>query len=289
MKVLLTGASGFLGRHLLDAAPPMARIFAQSRQVLSLPDIQALPFDLTTERWPSHLPTDCNVIIHTAAESNPNRCEQHPAIAEAINYQATIRLANFARETGARFIFTATDLIFDGEKGNYNELDKPAPVNFYGKTKMRAEEYLLSNHPDAVSVRCALIFGNPHDDRMTFSAQVVKQLQAGEPVNLFTDEYRTPVLVNDLASAIWELSELDFSGPLNIGGSQRLSRYEMGEIVCRHLNLPTDLLQAKLTTEVALPAKRPRDCSMDITRATELLKTSLRSYESGMEVVLGSV
>lgn len=289
MKVLLTGASGFLGRHLLDAAPPAAHILAQSRRALSLPAIQALPFDLTSENWQSHLPTDVDVVIHTAAESNPNRCEQHPAIAEAINYQATIRLADFARDIGARFIFTATDLIFDGEKGNYNELDKPAPVNFYGKTKLRAEEYLLRNHPDAVSIRCALIFGKPHDDRMTFSGQVVEQLQTGQPVNLFTDEYRTPVLVNDLAAAIWELSELDFSGPLNIGGSQRLSRYEMGEIVCRRLNLPTDLLQAKLTTDVTLPAKRPRDCSMDISRAQELLKTPLRSYESGIAVVLGLV
>lgn len=290
-KILLTGASGFVGSHLIRQTPPDVMLYAQYHQHLpmgELPAKQCIALDLQQPDWQLIRELRPDVIIHTAAMPSILACEQQPEMAAQVNTLATIELADLARQAGARLIYTNTDLIYDGRQGNYDETAAANPLNVYARTKYRAEQHLLDHHDNAVSVRCALVYGKALHRTPTFTEQMIERLRRGESVTLFSDEYRTPLLVDDLAAALWELAGNNYCGPLNLGGSEKLSRYGMGEAVCAVLGLPQELLVAASAADLELPAPRPPDCSLDITRARMVLRTRLSGFAEGIARVFGN-
>jgi dTDP-4-dehydrorhamnose reductase len=287
-KILITGASGFLGSHLLNQAPEDVQILAQfcSREIKSEnPEISSVFIDLTRPQWDKVIAFHPEVFIHCAAKSKPERCEREPELARQINYDPTVQLTDLAQQLGARLIFTSSDVIYDGTGGNYTEADSPHPVNVFAQTKVDAENYILRFHPNAVVVRCALVYGRSLTGSPTFTEHIVHQLQNSQPIELFTDEFRTPVLVNQLVVALWELAGNNFTGVLNIGGTQKVSRFEMGQIICEILNMPANLLKPRKTSDLNFLAQRPPDCSFNISLAQNILKTRLGGFAEGVRRV----
>lgn len=153
---------------------------------------------------------------------------------------------------------------------------------------MNAEEFILANHPDAVVVRPALFYEHSLNGRPSFTEVMLKKLHTGEKVPAFVDQFRTPVLVDNLAKALWELMEHKYCGLLHIGGSQKISRFAMGEILCEVFGFDKYLQTPMKTTDVPLPAKRPVDCSLDISLATKILKTPFIDYRAGLRSAFSS-
>ncbi len=182
--------------------------------------------------------------------------------------------AHAAAAGGARFIFTSTDLVFDGRAGNYSE-DAPAlPVMPYGQLKIEAEAAVRDAAPDAVILRPSLMAGESGiRQRPAYECDL---LVRGQPVDLYTDEWRSPLHVDDVARAAWELCSMDVSGTFHLGGPERLSRLEFGRALCRMFRFDPSLLR-----EARRPADRPRDTSLDSTRLTRLLGWSPRSLTTG--------
>lgn len=133
-RVLITGSSGLLGRHLLKIAPKGFQILAQynsHKPQKFAKYIQFLQADFLHRNWQKRFPRRFDAIIHTAALANLDECEQYPDKAYEINVQATLELMEVARAHGARFIFLSSDVVFDGQKGDYSENDTPNPINIY--------------------------------------------------------------------------------------------------------------------------------------------------------------
>ena len=275
MRVVITGASGFLGRHLLKKAPKGAEIMAcfHRTAIDVLFNGVPLPLNLTNPDWSAIRDFAPDVIIHLAAMARLDDCENNPDLAHQINVTATSTLADLANELNARLIFTSTDLIYDGRNGNYDENDPPNPLNVYAKTKRAAEQYLLEHCHNAVSVRCALIYGTALGGQPTFTEAMIRKLRDGQPVRLFTDELRNPVWVANLAEMLWELTDADYTGPLNIGGPEALSRLEMGRIICQTLTLSEANLVGIRAADLQLKVPRPADCSLSLTRLQKVLKS----------------
>lgn len=289
-KVLITGASGFVGSWLLKTAPGNVEILAQhhSRRIPFLPPrARALPLNLLQPDWNPALAFQPDVILHCAALSSPERCESQPEAAQQINFSATARLCDLTAQIGARFIFTSTDLVYGGAGGWYSENDPPWPINVYTRTKAEAERYILASHPNSVAARCALVYGRSLHGQPTFTETMIEHLRRGEPVTLFSDEYRTPVPVDALAAALWELAGNQFTGILNLGGAERVSRYDMGRIVCETLSLPRSLLLPRKIAEMRFAAPRAPDCSLDISLARRVLKTPLPGFAEGIARIFG--
>ncbi len=286
-RVYITGASGFLGRYLLKYAPKKYRILGQYRQHplrLTQGHVQVTRQDLAADEWAPLWQFSPQAIIHTAAQASIDACQLHPQEAWEVNYRVTCKLVDLAKRIGARFLFLSSDVIFDGQKGNYQEDDPPAPLNVYAETKVAAEKYILDHHPDAVVIRPALFYGQSLNGRPSFTEVIYKNLKSGKSVYLFTDQFRTPVLVNNLATALWELVASDYRGILHIGGSQKVSRYEMGLILCDVFNLPRNLIIPIPSDQANQAAPRPRDCSLNIERARSVLKTRLLDVKSGLNL-----
>ncbi len=181
--------------------------------------------------------------------------------------------ARAAASVGARFVFTSTDLVFDGRTGSYSE-DVPAqPVMPYGQLKLEAEAAVRDAAPDAVTLRPSLMAGE--SGIVLRPAYECDLLVRGRPVDLFVDEWRSPVHVDDVARAAWDLCALDVAGTYHVGGPERLSRMEFGRALCRMFRFDTSLLR-----EARRPADRPRDTSLDSSRLARLLGWTPRSLSA---------
>ena len=286
-RILITGSSGFLGRYLIKYAPAEYEIIAQYRS--KKPDdygkqVNFLQMDFLHDSWEPLERLQVDGIIHAAASASIDECEQHPELTYRMNVEATRKLVDYSRRKNARFIYLSSDVIFDGKKGNYSETDPPSPQSVYAKSKIKAEEYVLAQHPNAVVVRPALFYGLALDGRPSFTEIMLKNLRAGKEIRLFTDQYRTPILVNNLAEALWELMGNDFRGIIHLGGAQKITRYEMGVLMCEMFGLDKRLLIPTRLQEVKLIAPRPLDCSLDISLARRLLRTRFVDCAEGYRI-----
>lgn len=270
-RLLITGGSGYLGARLLAAAGwevaatyftrPLAPVRGRAVR-LDLRDAAAVQAAVRAFRP--------DVILHTACS---NRNADHiAAIAPAARH-----LAQAAAEHGARLIHVSTDLIWDGEHAPYRDETPPAPLGDYGRAKAEAETIVAALCPSAALVRPSLIWGLDPLDRQT--RWLADGARSGQRVTLFTDEYRCPVHVHDLAAALLELAAApEVAGPWNMGGAQPLNRWEFGQRLLAALGLPAgrNVVPGAIRDSGLL---RARDLTMVSARAGRELKTRLRGVD----------
>jgi len=265
---LITGGMGQLGGYLLrelSRTAPNAEVLAISRTMpvtsppCSCRRLDLSDFDVLRGCLAEFRPT---YVIHAAAMSAVGECHNHPADAERINAAATRVLGEAAAECGARLLYTSTDMVFAGDRAPYRETDEPAPLSCYGRTKV-AGERALTDLPRALTVRLPLLYGVPVVPRETTFVRQIAALRAGDPLRLFTDEYRTPAWCGDAARALVGLAVSDLSGLIHVAGPERLSRYEMVDRFARLLGIAAPKLEPASRLSIDAPEPRPADLSLD--------------------------
>ena len=215
----ITGAGGLIGSYIARAAPEewLARSF--TREQLELTDLKSVHVQFSRDRP--------QLVIHCAALSKTLECERHPGRARINNVDVTRALAELAADIP--FFFFSTDLVFDGTKGNYSESNAPNPLVVYAETKLTAEKIVLEN-PMHTVIRTSLNAGRTVRGN-AFNEQWRAAWLRGEPTSLFADEFRSPLAAEVTARAIWELVSANQPGLYHLGGSERLSRYEIGRLL----------------------------------------------------------
>ncbi|MBN2029564.1 SDR family oxidoreductase [bacterium] len=284
-KILITGGSGLVGGHLVQLARAKWDVFATFyRHPFSFSGVHAVSMDLTrpddVHRVVEKITPD--VIIHCGALSDLDLCEKEPELCYRINAEATGILAELSSDMDCRLIYTSTDMVFDGQKGFYSESDKTRPINLYGKAKQDGEERIKDSCPQYVIARVALVYGRPVIRGNSFSEKILNRIQNGKTVFLFEDQYRSPILVANLAQALLELVELPFVGTLHLGGKDRVDRYTFGLKLAELKQIPTSLIVPSRMQDVETAAPRPLDVSFDISKTQHLLKTKLLGYHEGL-------
>ena len=287
-KILITGASGFVGGHLVKQAKKNYEVHALfNNNPLEIKDCFIHKFDLSQvsqiDTFLAEIVPD--VIIHTAAIANPDACEENRDYAILVNIKATEELSKWAQKNGVRFIFTSTDMVFDGTRGNYKENDSPNPISFYSQTKVSAEDFIKNNIANYVIARVALVYGIGITRNSSFFEKMIERLTKGESITLFHDQFRSPILVDNLAEALLELATNDFVGITHLGGSERISRWEFGLRASRIFGLPSQNILKGSMFDFEGAAFRPQDISFDIELAKKVLKTKLLSCDEGLEKV----
>jgi dTDP-4-dehydrorhamnose reductase len=212
-----------------------------------------------------------NAVIHAAVSDR----DRGKFVSDADFYAAIVDggryVAESAAEVGARCVVLSTDLVFDGEKGDYTEQDAPHPKMPYGQAKADMEHAVLALGTDAVIVRTSLILTLQPIGRHV--AWIVDALRQGERRDLFTDELRCPIWSDELAAAVLELASIDYRGLLHVAGPEVTHRYALGMALAHHFGLDTSPISPALSAESGL--NRPLDCSLNCSRAYALLKTPI--------------
>ena len=285
-SVRVTGASGVLGwnlcRFLQDKTDwRMAGTYRLNRPRFSR--VAAVEMDLLDSQSCAAVmkASPPEVIIHSAALTHPDECERDQQKAYLANVTATRRLLDLA-PAGSRFIYISTDLVFDGEKGGYSELDDPNPVNYYGETKLQAE-LLVRKRPGSVVLRIAKLYSHGSPFHSCFTNWMREHLVNGRQLRLFTDQFRTPVSVFDVSRGLLQLVEQWPSADLyHLGGPERLSRYAFGLLYAEVFGLSPESVVPVSMADVGL-VPRGRDCSLDSTRFSEETGLAPPPLKEGLE------
>jgi dTDP-4-dehydrorhamnose reductase len=270
-RVVVTGAAGLIGEYVMRSAPRWASGW----------DVQGLTraaFDLTNltavERaWALLQP---NAVVHCAALSRTKECEQDPQLARRVNVEATAHLAQLCKDIP--FIFLSSGEVFDGRGGWYQEDDRPTPMNVYGKTKVEAEQHVLQN-PRHTVVRIVLTAGTSQHGNRSFVEDMCRIAMAGKTVTLYADEFRCPLPAGVIARALWELVQRDRPGLYHLGGSERLSRWEIGEaLLSWYPELNGRLVKGSSRDHQGAP--RPADLSLNCEKLQRLLSFPIAGFRS---------
>lgn len=271
-RLLITGASGFLGTELCREALAGWQVFgACRRRPVTVPGVSAGRVDLADYREIKEMlaRVEPEAIVHAAAIADAAACREQPVLSHGINLEASAALAGLAAERGAAYAFISTDLVFDGAQAPYAETAPVAPLSLYGEQKARAEEAVLARNPGAGVFRLPLMFGQPPATGGGFAQNLIREILSGREVRLFTDEFRTPVSTSAGARAV--LSFLGrHSGRLHLGGPERISRYELARRVAAAIGARNARLVAVRQDEAPSPVPRPRDVSLDSSLARSL-------------------
>jgi dTDP-4-dehydrorhamnose reductase len=284
-KILITGASGFLGWNLCQVARSEWEVNGiYFQQPIEISGVNTFKLNLTdldaVRREIDRIAPDA--IIHTAAASSPNFCQDNPELSTEINVTASQRLAEICAAAKIPFIFTSTDLVFYGDKAPYAETDSVDPINLYGEQKLTAEREILAVYPQASICRMPLMFGMAPPTATSFIQPWLRSLNTGETLKLFVDEYRTPVSAITAAKGLLLALEKS-SGILHLGGKERVSRYEFGILLADVFGFDSSLIQPIYQREISMSAPRAADVSMDSSKAILLgyhlpeLRTELAS------------
>jgi dTDP-4-dehydrorhamnose reductase len=293
MKILITGSNGLLGQKLVRQLKKNKIDFlATSKGENRNPDCDQTHYssmDICSEVeiakvFAEFLPTH---VIHTAAITNVDACELNPTDCYETNVLATQKLFNQAKEIGAHFQLLSTDFIFDGEKGNYKEEDQPNPLSIYAKSKVDAEQFLLSdNYQNFSIVRTIIVYGVANNlSRTNIVCWAKEALSKGQEMRIIDDQFRAPTWADDLAWACIRICELNKLGIYHISGPETMSIFEVVERVAKYFNLSTNSLVRTDSSTLNQPAKRPPRTGFDLTKAKNDLGYNPKKLEETLDLL----
>ena len=272
--IWITGAGGLIGNYLVQSAltyAPRWRVVPVTRDLVDISDFEAV-----TSAFLSQKPS---LIIHCAALSRAGACQADPKLAHRMNVEVTQHLVRLA--ANIPFIFFSSDLVFDGQNGRYVETDSVNPLSVYAETKAKAEQVVLLN-PRHTVVRVALNTGVSQTGNRSFTEDMRRAWTRGETLRLFTDEFRCPIPAVVTARAVWELAGCDRPGLYHLSGSERLSRWEIGQLLKRRWPDLAAKIEATSVKDFQGPP-RPADTSLDCSKLQALLSFPLPGLTRWLE------
>jgi dTDP-4-dehydrorhamnose reductase len=292
MKVLITGANGLLGQHLIKL------LLENNYQVVATGRGESrLPFE-PSENFVYHSMDITNpmqtfavmrsekpdVVVHAAAMTQVDDCELHPQQCERINVQGTSQILTDAESFSSHFIYVSTDFVFDGEKGNYSEEDETLPVSLYGFTKMQAEAMVQTSDMPFAIVRTCLVYGNVlMGTRSNIITWVKESLKQGKKIKVVTDQLRTPTYVEDLAKGILLIIEKKAEGIFHISGKDWLTPYDIAIKTAELFKLDKTLIEKTDTANFKQPGRRPLKTGFVIEKARKELGYEPMSFDEALK------
>ena len=233
-KILITAANGLVGQKLVSlfAGVEDTQVIASGRgsQRIDFPGVSYLDVDLSkrNEVFTRFLKAAPTHIIHAAAITQVDVCEQEQELCWRNNVVASENLIEVAEELNAYFQYISTDFVFDGTAGPYCETDTPNPINFYGKSKHVVEQLLAKRTLDYAVVRTVLVYGVGKElSRSNLVLWVKNKLENQETIKVVNDQWRSPTLVEDLALGCKLILEKNALGIFHISGQEYLTPYDI--------------------------------------------------------------
>lgn len=292
-KMVVTGSNGLLGQKLvkLCLAKGNFEIHALSKGENRQHNKKGYTYyniDVTQKKELQSIirKIEPNYIIHTAAMTNVDACESNKETCDLINVQAVKYLVEVCEELNTHLIHISTDFIFDGKKGsNYNEEDAPNPLSYYGLSKLKSENLLKNSGIKYTILRTILVFGLVDNmDRSNIVLWVKHALENKKQINVITDQYRMPTLVDDLAKACLLVVDKDALGVYNISSNTLFNIYEIALLIADCFGLDKKYINPVQTSDLNLPAKRPFKTGFNLNKSISQLNFSSASFKDRLQV-----
>jgi dTDP-4-dehydrorhamnose reductase len=293
--VLVTGANGLLGQKLIGFLrnDENVELIGTGKGASRLPEswegsYSWMELDITDRDQVMAVfsVTKPDSVIHTAAMTQVDDCEKDREGCRILNVEAVRYLTEACEKYDGHLIHLSTDFIFDGEDGPYTEEALPNPVNYYGVTKMEAENLLFASKIRWAIVRTVLVYGIAQDmSRSNIILWVKKSLEEGKTIKVVNDQWRTPTLAEDLAEGCILIMKKGATGIFNISGADFLTPYDMAIQTAEYFGLDKNLITESDSTLFTQPAKRPPRTGFIIDKAKKELGYSPKSFLAGIGIL----
>ncbi len=290
--ILVTGANGLLGNALLGTHQknPHITFIATGRGAKrpAVPDeVPYYACDLSNELEVKALleQTTPDVVIHGAAMTQVDYCENHPEECMQANVDATSYFEKYSPDH-TRIVLISTDFVFDGTQAMYRETDEPNPISVYGESKLRAEAILQKSKRSYAILRTMLVYGYaPNLSRTNIVLWVVESLSQNKPINVVNDQFRGPTLVDNLADASMRAAESSENGVFHISSSDYISMYHFAVKIAHIWGLNDALISAISTKDLGQPAARPPKTGFVVDKAMQAFGFLPVSIDEGLRIL----
>jgi len=282
MRILIIGATGFLGKKLFTILGKKNEVFGTS---FSKSEAGFLKIDRTKAGEVKKLLEKINpdVLIDANGISNMDDCEVNLNDCWQSNVEGTKNLADACRAAGKKFVFISTDAVFyDKSKEFLEETAKREPVNYYAESKLAAEKYIENNLKNFLILRPSTLYGyNGPNDKIGFTNFVISNLSSGKEIKIVDDQMSCPTLIDDVAIALEKLLEKNQPGVFNSVGKDFVSKYDFALKIAEVFGLDkSKIIRAKLS-EMKFEAPRPASLNLSIEKIKRL-GISMRGVEDGL-------
>jgi len=286
-RILITGATGMFGATLSKYFQDNFEVFATGTKDLNFDGIKNfMAFDLSSSDYSKLIEwSKPDTIIHAAALTNGNYCEQNPEQAFAIN---GISLQKFCKAIPeqTQLIYISTDAVFSNDKHLANETDCVHPESVYGKAKELGEFFLRHSNCDYTIVRTTIVGKNLNKNKQGFVEWIVNSSSAGSEISLFDDVLFTPISIWNLAEHLEYIinNPTAFSRKtFHVAGREICTKYQFGITLLKSLNLPTGLVKRGKITDFEDRAKRSTDQTLDCKRFEEVSQRQLPTLKQTIQ------
>ena len=288
MTYLITGGSGMLGSNLSYLFSNYGQVvLTYNKHPVNWEGIVSLPIDITDGNQISNLVDEVSpdVVIHAAAVTNVDFCEEHHQAAFDVNVRGSKAVARACAQFDVKMVYVSTDYVFDGRKGNYTEEDPPNPINFYGKTKLEGEQAVASSSADYCVLRTSLYGWNVQRKR-SFVEWVIYNLQKGNEIFTLTDQLSSLMFTGDCAFAIREAINSNLRGTYHVASGESISKFNLAHEVASVFNLDASLIKPiesnELLKMIDQKAHRPKNVSLNVGRASNALGLTFPTVKTGL-------
>lgn len=292
-KILVTGSNGLLGQKLLDNLRnrPEVDLLASSKGPDRYPYpgfYQYLNLDITNRFAVNKVIQTFkpDTIIHTAAMTNVDACENEKEACWDLNVHALDYIIEASEKTGTHIIHLSTDFVFDGQDGPYREEDKPAPLSYYGLSKEVSEKHLSFYGHKWTIIRTIIVYGIVKDmSRTNIVLWAKKALSENKEITVVDDQFRSPTLAEDLAEACLSAAMKEKTGIYHVSGKDFMSIIELVEQVADHYKLDKNLIKPVKSATLNQAAKRPPRTGFILDKAYNELDYAPHSFLEGMQIL----
>ena len=286
LKFLVTGSAGLVGQQVV-------KYLSKSNQVFSCyngskPEYgDSVKMDLKNYEMISSVLTEIkpDVVIHLGAMTGVDLCEKEKTSASEINTKATEIIAKECSKLNSFLVYVSTDYVFDGNFGMYKEDDVTNPLGFYGKSKLEGEKAVQNFSTNWCIARTSTPFGL-HPTKKSFPMWVIENLQKQKQIDVLIDQFTSPTYIPNLSRMLIEISERRITGIIHAAGASKISRYQMASMVSDKLNLDGTLLKQISMNKMKWVAQRPKDSSLDVSRASSILNEKPQKIDQSLNLFI---
>ena len=286
LKVLVTGSAGLVGRQVVKDLSNSHQVFSCYNE--SKPEYgNSVKMDLKNREMISSILTEKkpDIVIHLGAMTGVDLCEKEKTSASEINTKATEIIAKECSKLNSFLVYVSTDYVFDGNLGMYKEDDITNPLGYYGESKLEGEKVVQNFSTNWCIARTSTPFGL-HPTKKSFPMWVIENLQKQKQIDILIDQFTSPTYIPNLSRMLIEISERRITGIIHAAGASKISRYQMASMISDKLNLDGALLKQISINKMKWVARRPKDSSLDVSRASSILNEKPQKIDQSLNLFI---
>ncbi|NWG02425.1 MAG: dTDP-4-dehydrorhamnose reductase [Syntrophaceae bacterium] len=280
-RILVIGAKGMLGRDLMGILPssfPHGEIFGWDLEEIDIQKEEKTVLKIETLRP--------HIIVNIAAYTDVDGCESNQEKAFAVNAEGVKHVALAALKCQAKMIYLSTDYVFDGKKREpYLESDPPNPLNVYGLSKWKGEQYVQTMVKDALIIRTQWLYGRYGKN---FVTSILQQAKEKKVLSIVNDQMGSPTYTVDLAKAIATLIQFDVRGIFHVANSDLCTWYTFGQAILKLSGMDKVKVIPISSKEIARPAVRPSYSVLSCQKLKKRTSLTLRPWSEALKEYLSA-